>query len=84
MSALSEFFKLFYFVIGRYMVGEARDGPLMSMSLRDFVLNVGARSPSPGGGSVAALSATMVRKSNTGVSLQKVLIFSIHQVVSFS
>ena len=42
------------------MVGEERDGPLMSMSLRDFVLNVGARSPSPGGGSVAALSATMV------------------------
>lgn len=44
----------------RYMVGEKEDGPLVSMDLRDFVMTVGARSPSPGGGSVSALIAALV------------------------
>ena len=45
---------------GRYMVDKERDGPLVSMDLKDFVLTVGARSPTPGGGSVAALTASLV------------------------
>lgn len=45
---------------GRYMVDKERDGPLVSMDVKDFILTVGARSPSPGGGSVAALTATLV------------------------
>lgn len=44
----------------RYMITEERYGPLASMEVKDFVMTVGARSPSPGGGSVAALVATMV------------------------
>jgi len=44
----------------RYMVDKERDGPLVSMDLKDFILTVGARSPTPGGGSVAALTATLV------------------------
>jgi glutamate formiminotransferase/formiminotetrahydrofolate cyclodeaminase len=40
-----------------YMVGERQDGPLASGSLRAFVEAVGARTPTPGGGSVAALLA---------------------------
>jgi len=46
--------------IVRYMVDKDRDGPLVSMDLKDFILTVGARSPTPGGGSVAALTATLV------------------------
>jgi len=42
------------------MVDKDRDGPLVSMDLKDFILTVGARSPTPGGGSVAALTATLV------------------------
>ena len=42
------------------MVDKERDGPLVSMDLKDFILTVGARSPTPGGGSVAALTATLV------------------------
>ena len=45
------------------MITEERYGPLATMELKDFIMTVGARSPSPGGGSVAALVATMV--SNT-------------------
>ncbi|PIK49677.1 hypothetical protein BSL78_13444 [Apostichopus japonicus] len=37
-----------------YMVKTKADGPLVSMSLKSFILNVGARSSAPGGGSVAA------------------------------
>lgn len=37
-----------------YMVKTKTDGPLVSMSLKSFILNVGARSSAPGGGSVAA------------------------------
>ena len=44
----------------RYMIQEDRDGPLISMGVKEFVMTVGARSPSPGGGSVAALTATLV------------------------
>ena len=46
--------------VGRYMVDKERDGPLVSMDLKDFILTVGARSPIPGGGSVAALTASLV------------------------
>ena len=42
------------------MITEERYGPLAQMEVKDFVFTVGARSPSPGGGSVAALSASMV------------------------
>jgi len=43
-----------------YMITEGNElGPLANMDVRDFVYTVGARSPSPGGGSVAALVSTM-------------------------
>ncbi|XP_064613955.1 formimidoyltransferase-cyclodeaminase-like [Liolophura sinensis] len=42
-----------------YMVQEDREGPLVSMGLKEFILTVGSRTPSPGGGSVAALSAAL-------------------------
>jgi formiminotetrahydrofolate cyclodeaminase len=42
------------------MVDKERDGPLISMDVKDFILTVGARSPTPGGGCVAALTATLV------------------------
>ncbi|XP_076461049.1 formimidoyltransferase-cyclodeaminase-like [Babylonia areolata] len=42
-----------------YMIHTEQDGPLASMDLKDFVLTVGSRSPSPGGGSVAALCSAM-------------------------
>ena len=41
-------------------MAEETVGPLAQMDVRDFVLTVGARSPSPGGGSVSALVATLV------------------------
>jgi len=47
-------------VRGRYMVDKEHDGPLASMDVKEFILNVGARSPTPGGGSVAALTAALV------------------------
>ncbi|KAK7109256.1 formimidoyltransferase-cyclodeaminase-like [Littorina saxatilis] len=42
-----------------YMIATDPDGPLVTMDLKDFVLTVGSRSPTPGGGSVAALCASM-------------------------
>jgi formiminotetrahydrofolate cyclodeaminase len=42
------------------MVDRDRDGPLVSMDVKDFILTVGARSPTPGGGSVAAVTAALV------------------------
>lgn len=43
-----------------YMISDGPDGgPLMSMDVRDFVMTVGSRSPSPGGGSVSALAASL-------------------------
>ncbi|XP_059175459.1 formimidoyltransferase-cyclodeaminase-like [Physella acuta] len=42
-----------------YMIQADRDGPLASMDLKDFILTVGSRSPSPGGGSVAALASSL-------------------------
>lgn len=42
-----------------YMVQDDREGPLMSMDVRDFIMTVGSRSPSPGGGSVSALAASL-------------------------
>ena len=48
----------------RYMISDGPDGgPLMSMDVRDFVMTVGSRSPSPGGGSVSALAASLVSTS---------------------
>ncbi|XP_060081150.1 formimidoyltransferase-cyclodeaminase-like, partial [Ylistrum balloti] len=42
-----------------YMIADEKEGPLISMEIRDFILTVGSRSPTPGGGSVAALSAAL-------------------------
>ena len=55
----------------RYMVSEERDGPLMLMDMRDFVLSVGARSASPGGGSVAAFTAPMVSVCGGQISVSR-------------
>ena len=44
----------------RYMVGEDPDGPLVQMDIREFIMAIGARSASPGGGTVAALTSTLV------------------------
>ena len=48
------------FSVCRYMITGDGDGPLVSMSVKDFVLAVGARTAAPGGGSVAALCASLV------------------------
>ncbi|XP_070567035.1 formimidoyltransferase-cyclodeaminase-like [Ptychodera flava] len=42
-----------------YMIRDDSDGPLVSMSLRSFILNIGARSSAPGGGSAAAAMGSM-------------------------
>lgn len=42
------------------MIADEREGPLASMDVKDFILTVGSRSPSPGGGSVTALAASLV------------------------
>ena len=42
------------------MVGEDPDGPLVQMDIREFIMAIGARSASPGGGTVAALTSTLV------------------------
>ncbi len=42
-----------------FMVADAADGPLISKTVRGFVEAVGARTAAPGGGSVAALVASM-------------------------
>ena len=42
-----------------YIVAEAPDEPLASLSLRDFIVEVGGRSSAPGGGSVSAAMAAM-------------------------
>ena len=44
----------------RYMIDAGSDGPPSSMSLKSFILNVGARSSAPGGGSVSAAVGAMV------------------------
>lgn len=45
--------------IVEYMIQPEKEGPLANMDVRDFILTVGSRSPSPGGGSVAALCASL-------------------------
>ncbi|KAL5007894.1 hypothetical protein ScPMuIL_016700, partial [Solemya velum] len=45
--------------IVEYMIQEEQEEPLVNMNLKDFILTVASRSPSPGGGSVAALSASL-------------------------
>ena len=42
------------------MIQPEREGALASMDLKDFIMTVGSRSPSPGGGSVAALCSSLV------------------------
>lgn len=42
-----------------YMIADDTDGPLVSMDVKDFILTIGSRSPTPGGGSVAALLASL-------------------------
>jgi len=42
-----------------YMIQPEREGALASMDLKDFIMTVGSRSPSPGGGSVAALCSSL-------------------------
>ncbi|XP_063421007.1 formimidoyltransferase-cyclodeaminase-like isoform X2 [Mytilus trossulus] len=42
-----------------YMISDENDGPLVSMDVKDFILTIGSRSPTPGGGSVAALLASL-------------------------
>jgi glutamate formiminotransferase / formiminotetrahydrofolate cyclodeaminase len=42
-----------------YMVAGDSDGPLIRKTVREFVASVGARTATPGGGSVAALMAAM-------------------------
>ncbi len=42
-----------------YMIGEKRSEPLASLTVRNFVELVGARTSAPGGGSVSALSASL-------------------------
>jgi glutamate formiminotransferase/formiminotetrahydrofolate cyclodeaminase len=42
-----------------YMVAQDADAPLAASPVRDFVRSVGARTPAPGGGSVAALMAAL-------------------------
>lgn len=42
-----------------YMINGEQDGPLAGMTVRQFVDSVAARSSTPGGGSVAALMATL-------------------------
>jgi len=42
-----------------YMIQPEREGALAGMDLKDFIMTVGSRSPSPGGGSVAALCSSL-------------------------
>ncbi len=42
-----------------YMVDQDTDGPLIKMTVRDFVEEVGARTSTPGGGSVSALMGSL-------------------------
>ena len=42
------------------MQDAARDFPLSSLPVRDFVKSVASRTPAPGGGSVAAATSAMV------------------------
>lgn len=46
-----------------YRLGVSNVGPLAKLSVEKFVLNVGARTSAPGGGSVAALLAALVCRS---------------------
>lgn len=48
-------------VLCRYMVTSQDDRRLVSLSLQQFVQSVGARTAAPGGGSVSAAVAALVR-----------------------
>lgn len=49
------------------MIGKT-DGPLVSKTLRDFILSIGARTSAPGGGSAAAAIGAIVSYYFTTVS----------------
>ncbi|KAK3702871.1 hypothetical protein QZH41_014145, partial [Actinostola sp. cb2023] len=51
-----------------YMIGK-HDGPLASMSLKKFILSIGARTSAPGGGSAAAAVAAIGSGLGTMVGL---------------
>ena len=44
-----------------YMIGLNEDGPLVSMSVRQFIESLSSRTSTPGGGSASAAFAAMVR-----------------------
>lgn len=55
------------------MVASQDDSPLASLSLQQFVRSVGARTPAPGGGSVSAAIAAMVRRCVFNRKLRRLL-----------
>lgn len=57
-SALTRFLR-------RYMVKPQDDNLLVSLSLKQFVKSVSARTAAPGGGSVSAAVAALVKKTKT-------------------
>lgn len=59
ISSYSDVMLLLY--LCRYMVNPQEDTRLVSLSLQQFVKSVGARTPAPGGGSVSAAVAALVR-----------------------
>lgn len=59
-SALLEF-------LCRYMVKPQDDNQLVSLSLKQFVKSVSARTAAPGGGSVSAAVAALVKEKKNGL-----------------
>ena len=47
-------------LLHRYRIGNTRDGPLLSGSVRHFVESIASRNATPGGGAAAAYSASVV------------------------
>lgn len=60
----------------RYMVKGQEEGQLRSLTLRQFVHSVGARTAAPGGGSVSAAIAALVgsSQSSDGVHIQVLIV----------
>lgn len=66
------------------MVKPQEDKRLVSLSLQQFVKSVGARTAAPGGGSVSAAVAALVRKQKTKhTSVKKNLPQVLASCVSF-
>ncbi len=54
------------------MTSEDREGPLVSMDVKDFILTVGSRSATLAGGQVAALAGLFGKSTVTrGISAQE-------------